>query len=148
MAKIGIYIPDNKVEEIEEWKSRLNLSEVFRAAFDRSVAKQKALEFKGDEMEKLIVRLKQNRNESHQAGKEGSFEMGVEWAKEIATLANFRRLCETDEEIEPEDLIAITEVDVEQWIGENDDRPAYLAGWRDGFLDGVRSVWAKVKNKI
>lgn len=48
MAKIGIYIPDDKMPEINRWRRELNLSEIFREAFDAAVQqKQRTLKAQG-----------------------------------------------------------------------------------------------------
>jgi len=37
MAKIGIYIPDAKMPEVQQWAKVLNFSVIFRDAFDEVV---------------------------------------------------------------------------------------------------------------
>ena len=169
MAKIGIYIPDAKAPEVEEWKNRLNLSEIFREAFDKAVHEARLSEMGGDEMENVVKRLRQDEDESYQAGKDGAFESGVTWAKEDASLSDLRGLCNRAEEdwqewadqhmcrtedssgeVSPgETLLSLLRGDggfALSWEEEIDrfDRVSFLAGFFDGFVEGASSIWAQV----
>jgi hypothetical protein len=156
MAKISIYIPDAKAEEVETWKDRVNLSEVFRDAFDRAVEKAKLSTMKEGEMENVIRRLKEQEDADFQAGKKKAFGVGVTWAKGEASLRVLRILFEPEEDAEGPDDDAFFELigsdyradaEGEAERGEHD-LDSYLAGWREGFEAGADSIWQQVRSKI
>jgi len=38
MPKIGVYIPKDRMQDIEKWRKKLNFSAIFMEAFDAKIA--------------------------------------------------------------------------------------------------------------
>ena len=43
MVKIGIYIPDERMKDIDRWRKKLNFSRIFMEAFDRAIIAETTL---------------------------------------------------------------------------------------------------------
>lgn len=161
MAKIGIYIPDDKAaEEIEKWRDRINFSQIFREAFDREVRFQTMLDQGDQDMRDVIERLKKEKQEDQQIGEQQGLEDGAEFAKDTLSLKDIRYYAEEIEEqrnFDPDEAAQdlAKKLVSEGWVDdysyfdrENVDRETFIRGYFDGFVKGVSEVWEKVKDQI
>jgi hypothetical protein len=102
-------------------------------------------------LQATISRLRAERDQDCEAGRSQGRTDGAEWAHS-ASLANLRRVCEAEEVIEDDDLLALLS---EGWgayyldnLGEDFDRPSFMRGYPVGFQDGAVEVWRLVKSKL
>ena len=102
-------------------------------------------------LQATIERLRAERDQDCEAGRSQGRKDGEEWAQS-AGLANLRRVCEAEEVMEADDLLALLS---EEWdaqyldnLGEDSDRPSFMLGYPAGFRDGAVEVWLSVKNEL
>ncbi|MCR4412807.1 MAG: hypothetical protein NUV77_10325 [Thermoguttaceae bacterium] len=156
MAKIGVYVPDEKMPEVEKWRDKINFSRVFMDAFQREVRTQQMLQVSQNELENVVNRLRREFDEHFQAGKEAGLGCGTAWAKDEAYLRQFRELCDPPEGADPleeNDFFRIVGECYEAFVDDQCkesglDRPAYVAGYIEGFIEGARAIWVQVRDKL
>jgi hypothetical protein len=151
MAKLGIYVPDGKMAEIEEWRKEINFSQLFIEAFDREMRVQSIIKtvLEKSDMKATIVRLQQCRTHDYAAGCELGAEDGTTWATGEAPLADLRQIC-TGEVKDGNELFQLLD-NADAWDAERfrehtagHDEKAFLAGYYSGFVKGAKAVWTKV----
>lgn len=154
MAKLGVYIPDAKMPEVEEWREKVNFSQLFMEAFERAVLLEKTLEkLERKEMQDVIKRLKAEQEEDFRTGETKGREDGQQWAKNDAALADLRRICEADEDT-PESMedMLITgdwcDNDYFDTQSKGCDRDCFMRGYFRGFVEGATSIWEQVKSHL
>lgn len=162
MAKIGIYVPDDRMEDIERWRERLNFSQIFMEAFDRATVAAAVLpKVKGKEMKGVIERLKkQAERDTERAWKRGAKD-GREWAVKFAYYSHFRSIAEgrltfdkPDSDVmdflhhhyehcgyvkTPDDEYGEYEAD------KYGDSETSRRGFNQGFVDAVKQVWEDIR---
>lgn len=164
--KLSIYVPDDRAEDIERWRERLNFSQMFVEAFDRAVAAEAAIsKVKDKEMKSVVERLKREADGAFElAWKEGAKE-GRNWAIKYARLPDLRNLAESGQSylnsVELEEVRqflwnayrdngydgSFEEDKVEDRFLEQDgtDPVTYHRGFNQGFIEAVKHVWDEVK---
>ena len=163
MAKIGVYVPDDRMKDIERWREKMNFSQLFMEAFDRAVLAQADIhKVKGKEMKAVVQRLKRDAEGTHERGWKAGVKEGREWATKHAHLSHLRNIAERrltfdkpDSGLQnflrwhyqpegyyrtPEDEQAEMERDM------FDDSEAYNTGFNRGFVDAVQHVWEDIKD--
>lgn len=162
MAKIGVYIPDDRMPDIERWRDRLNFSQLFIEAFDRAtIAAATLTSVKGKEMKGVIERLKkQVDGDSERAWKNGAKE-GRNWAIKHAYFSHLRNIAEGRLTFDnpDSDVMDFLYHHYENWgyvrtpddeYGEYEtdkygDLETVRRGFNRGFVDAVKQVWDDVK---
>lgn len=156
VSKLGIYVPDNRLKDVEKWREKVNFSELFWKAFDNEIALRATSQVKGSDMEKLIERLKVEAGRDMEEGKLKGAECGREWALEHATRRDFQIV---DEGVPAHygDLLGflLAECDAlypaEWWddlVTGVSDEAAFRLGFCRGFDAAVHEIWSKVKKSL
>lgn len=166
VSKIGIYVPNHRLKDVEKWRDSMNFSELFWSAFDREVVLQsKTSKVKGKDMKMVIDRLKRETSEDFDGGREVGIDYGIEWAEETGGLSDIRGIaeCVITFDTEPIDKF-LTRKYAEfghdpGWFdacldSRNDffvtfeylpsDLDGFKKGFEAGFIKGVQSVWEKI----
>ncbi len=161
MAKIGIYVPDDRMTDIERWRNRLNFSRLFMDAFDRALVAESSIEsVKGKEMKELVARLKkQSEGDTEQAWKRGAKE-GRDWAVKYAYFSHLRNIAEERITFDAEeDVVRFLRHHYEQcgYVKTPDDayddylserffdNEASKTGFNRGFVEAVKKVWEGIE---
>ena len=163
MAKIGVYVPDDRMKDIERWREKMNFSQLFIEAFDRAVTAQADIsKVKGKEMKAVVERLKRQADKTFEGGwKEGVSE-GRKWAMKHAHVSHLRQIGEgeltfdkADSDVmdflrwhyegkgyrqTPEDEQAEMELD------RFNDSETYRRGFNRGFAEAAKHVWGEIKD--
>jgi hypothetical protein len=164
MAKIGVYVPDERMKDIERWRDKINFSRVFMEAFDRAIVAETTLtSVKGKDMKALIARLKKETNGTFEhAWKLGAKE-GREWALNHANYGHLRQIGEGEMSFDKPDSNVMgllygryeahyfrTEEDqqAEMELERFGDAETYRRGFNRGFVDAVKQVWDEIKTAI
>jgi hypothetical protein len=138
--RINITIPNALSERLQVVKGRLNVSKICQQAIEKAVTAEEinAKDIPG--RDKLIKRLRMEKEESIEAWKETGFTDGKQDAQELS-YDDFQML-ENDSEIPQETC---------DWVKENHfkyyERPheeSYFEGW----IEGVLSVWNDIKDEV
>ncbi len=164
MAKIGIYIPDERMKDIEHWREKINFSRVFMEAFDRAIVSESALtNIKGKDMKALIERLKKETNGTKEHAWKLGVKIGREWALKCANYGHLRQIGEGEMKFDMPDSNAMrllyccyeadycrtpedeqAEIELERF----GDAETYRRGFNDGFVDAVKHIWDEIKTAI
>lgn len=161
MAKIGVYVPDERMADIERWRKRLNFSRLFMDAFDRAIAAESSLaNIKGKEMKELVARLKkQAEGDTEQAWKRGAKE-GREWAVKHAYFSHLRNIAEENLTFDADqDVVGFLRHHYEHcgYVKTPDDEydeiyndrffdiETHRLGFNRGFVDAVKKVWEDIE---
>ena len=141
MAKrITVTISNETYERLQKVKASLNVSNLCQETIDVAVYIEE-LKAKEQNMTVLIERLKMEKKKASEAWKKEGFEAGQEDALEIS-YEDFKTLDSTKEITE--DLLDWVTDKHFRWMNQDFDGDIYLEGW----LEGVLSVWEKVKKNI
>lgn len=163
MAKIGVYVPNDRMKDIEQWRKALNFSQLFMEAFDRAVAAQADLtKVKDREMKSLVERLKRDADKTFELGWKAGAKLGRSWALNDARLSHLRNIAEGKEDFNgdssdarnflyfhyeskgysrsPDEEHADFERDM------YDDSQVYREGFNRGFIEAVKHVWEDIKD--
>lgn len=164
MAKIGVYIPDERMKDIERWRERLNFSRVFMEAFDRAIIAETTLgKIKGKDMKALIERLKKETGATiEHAWKQGAT-IGRQWALKHSRYGHLRQIGKGELNFDSPESNAMNflycyyegyycrtpedeyeEHDLERY----GDTETYRRGFNQGFVEAVRQVWEEIKTKL
>jgi hypothetical protein len=164
MAKIGIYVPDERMKDIERWRENINFSRIFMEAFDRAiVAESNLINIKGKEMKALIERLKKETNGTlEHAWKLGAKE-GRQWALKHANYGHLRQIGEGEMKFDKPDSYAMRllyccyeseymrtpeDEQAEMELERFGDAETYRRGFNQGFVDSVKQIWEEIKTAI
>jgi len=97
-----------------------------------------------EKLQATISRLRAERDQDCESGRSAGREDGEEWAHS-ASLADLRRVCESEEVMDADDLEMLLS---EYWNGEDlaslgadFDRPSFMLGYPRGFQEGALAVW-------
>ena len=100
-----------------------------------------------EKLQATISRLRAERDQDCEAGRSAGREDGEEWAHS-ASLADLRRVCESEEVMDADDLVTLLS---DYWNGEylanlgaDFDGPSFMLGYPDGFREGALAVWEQV----
>jgi hypothetical protein len=154
--KLGIYVPENRLEQIEKWKDKIILSELFWRAWDHEIARRTASAPKGTQMQKLIERLKKEASEDCESGEQAGAECGKEWAVEFASARHIRMVA--DERLPPkfDDAPAFLASEYANDYGESNwrtelitengvsDPKAFFKGFTIGFIKAVGEIYQRL----
>ncbi|MBW4523405.1 MAG: hypothetical protein KME16_27515 [Scytolyngbya sp. HA4215-MV1] len=137
--RITITIPDALHERLQRVKDSLNVSQICQREIERFVQIEEIKQKESPAMEKLLERLRIEKQQSDAAWKAE----GVTDGKEDATDLSYDEFCQIETEGLSEDLL--------DWIRnkrirylENPTEEAYLEGWKEGTL----CVWKQVKEQL
>lgn len=87
-ARINISVPDELHRELEQFRDRLNISEVCQDALRREVVRMQPPDGSLDVTDDIIDRLRTEKEEFERDSRERGFQTGLEWARR----AKFRDL--------------------------------------------------------
>lgn len=161
MAKIGIYVPDERMADIDRWRERLNFSRLFMDAFDRAILTDSVLtNVKGKEMKELVARLKKQADgDIERAWKRGAVE-GRGWAVKHAYFSHLRNIAEekltfdTDQDVlrflwhhyEHCGYVKTPEDEYDDYLTDrHEDRETQKLGFNRGFVDAVKKIWEEIQ---
>lgn len=154
MSKIlSISIPDKLNERLQAHKGSLNVSALCQEALDAAIRIEEAKNMEGDEMEKLIARLKVEKEAIKQSSFGEGTRHGIEDAKNYSyvdflavekieeLIAQYGYDCNVPLELLEKEIVDDDSIDAveEKW-----DSIEYWRGWVTGMMD----VWEKVKGQI
>ena len=95
VPKLGIYVPDNRLRDVEKWRETLNFSEVFWRAFDAEVDRRVQEKKITREINQVVERMRELKREQSRAlswrFREGH-KAGRDWARAIAKPDQLNRL--------------------------------------------------------
>jgi hypothetical protein len=127
------------------------------------VAVNEAVKMDDEELADLVTRLKQEQETDFQAGEDGAAAVGAKWAKR-ASLADLRKIVGPDDidildwdgRMSDDDFLALLDNygawgsrELEEECKQNRrDRDSYLAGFREGFEEGVLDIWNQVSGQL
>lgn len=164
MAKIGVYVPDDRMQDIERWRESMNFSQLFLEAFDRAIAMQADLDkVQGKEMKTLVERLKRESGKTFEAGWKCGAKQGRQWAIHSAHLSHLREIGEGRRFAGPaQDVSGFLRFHYE-WAGyfttpeeehqrmddeRVDDMVIWDCGYNRGFVESVQQVWAEIRDSF
>lgn len=159
MGRLVLYVPENRQAQVDEWRDKLNYSQLFFGAFDREVAFQKELEAMGkDGIDSVVERLKRDGEEAKKEAEDQGRALGVDWASWAARERHLRIIGSDDY-----DKLVPTPELLLRFLGDNypdyalqEDGDIDFSEWNEkeldsmhrGFLFGVEEVWKQVRSKI
>ncbi|MBW3597692.1 MAG: hypothetical protein KY475_10490 [Planctomycetes bacterium] len=158
MAKIGIYIPDDMVDEIEKWRAKMNFSRIFVEAFERAVLESADEDrVTKKELRVAVQRMKKAMGRDAEQGRKDGVELGRHWALELAPRDKLRAVASGRSQ--PDDLERFVGADYDRappgdmaylndrfpHHGHNvQDWEAYNSGRNEGFVEGATQVWNRL----
>ena len=162
MPKVGVYVPDERMKDIERWRDKMNFSQLFMEAFDRAVAAQSQLsKVKGKEMKGVVERLKREAEGTFERGWKAGLSCGSEWARKHARISHLREIAEGELTFgpRPSDVMSFLryyyewhymetpedELEEEQ-LDRSQDSDTYRQGFNRGFTDGAKHLWDEIKD--
>ena len=161
MARIAVYIPDERMPDIEKWREKMNFSQLFIEAFDRAIQSQKS-RLKDSDMKATVHRLKRASGQSFESGWKEGVTLGTTWALKHSHLSHLQSIgegklafdkdgddvmnflrwyyehegyCKT-----PEDEQA--DIEYERCGG---DAETYARGRNAGFVEAAKNVWEDIR---
>lgn len=163
--KVTISVPDQLHEKMEKWRKSFNFSRIFQKAIGEAIRKKEEFRKRlgGDEtMERIIERLRKEKEEESAIYYEEGREYGIEWAK-ASHYVSLKVAVEwdphsgdapDDEDIRDQLDLAITEDEnrrfdtdewhYHRWMTTDSAIKNYLIGWHDGVVE----FWNEVKDKL
>jgi hypothetical protein len=162
MAKIGVYIPDDRMKDIERWRNKINFSRIFMAAFERAIITNAAItKIRGKEMKAVIERLKREADGTFESGWKAGVTAGREWATKHSHVSHLRQI--GDDELkfdrpnsdvwaflyshyEPQGYVkTYDDLESEHQSDRYGDSETHRRGFNQGFVDAVKHIWNDVK---
>ncbi len=158
MPKIGLYIPPDRMEDIERFRKRVSFSQLFLAAFDAEIVRQAAVSDVGDEeLAGCVGRLRLEVDRSFEAGRTRGRQVGFQWAKDDCKLGHLREVVEWTRPSPDEVLRLLTEdygmktnelvPDLQQSSLGLDEQFA-MEGFAMGFVEGAKQLWGHIKARV
>lgn len=158
MARLSIYVPDDRMPDIEKWREELSFSQIFLEAFDRAAAVNAKTKLRKNEMKAVVERLKRHTGAWFEVGHSHGVSHGTHWAKEDACLTDLRAIGEGRRSFDSRSVGDFLETDYpfehqpgwdrdffsECFSGQGD-MDAMVDGFDAGFVDGVKAVWEQIK---
>ena len=155
--RINISIPDELYEKMQVYKERLNISKLCQRAIHHAVIIEDLRDQTNEEIDKLAISFKKEREEYGQTFREEGFKDGTrdafkcdfQWMYTIWTHRDavppkelFERgsTKESREKVENEQL----ETNLDFFISFEHVKDLYFKGWCEGFID----VWKRVSKKM
>lgn len=177
--KITISVSDDLYKKIQQWKESFNYSKIFQDAVSEKIQKKenfkKRLKEEKD-MDKIIGRLRKEKDETEQNYYDDGKNEGLEWAKAVYydDIQTALRYAEDEQEQKSNHNPAIdpitwaNDIDAgddwkEYWKNIVDKNPSFNIevrnhGWDlmsdslkhfvSGWVDGVNEFWDEIKDKI
>jgi hypothetical protein len=161
MPKIGVYIPDDRMVDIEEWREKINFSQLFMEAFDRTILAQAQLpKLKEKEMKTVVERLQRAAASSHEHGWKAGVHTGRVWAIKYSNLSHLREIGRGELAFagERDDVKGFLRTYYESVYrpSEEEERDdfdterfhdggLYRQGFNRGFVESAKSVWDGIK---
>lgn len=170
MARISIYVPDDRKPEIDAAKKRLNLSQIFIEAFDREIKRANATPTMEDgEMNEMIARLRKQGTHDRERGWKDGAKDALRLAKKKLRVGDFEAIAEgtivfsrkrrsntwlneTFFDASPDDRYAADQADY-QWLSHlakdcGVDIPVYLDGYDEGFTEQITTIWDQIRSDV
>lgn len=151
MAKVTIYLPDGLADRVKALD--LSVSPVCQGALEEEVDKLAAVKDATRDMEKVAARLRETIKDDEVESRKQGFLDGTEWAREVATMSELRRVAGTARDygrlqLPMERCLADYVPQLwerrfrtdQRWTGWDVDSEAYL----EGFIDAAATVYRGV----
>jgi hypothetical protein len=138
--RINITIPNALSERLQAVKGRLNVSKICQQAIEKAVTLEEINTKDIPGRDKLIKRLRMEKEESIKGWKETGFTDGKQDAQKLS-YDDFQML-ENDGEIPEETRDWVKENHFEYYERPNEE--SYFEGW----IEAVLSVWNDIKNEV
>ena len=139
VERVNISIPDVLSERLRVVKGRINVSKICQETIEKAVSIEEINAKDIPARDKLIERLRMEREEAVKEWKEAGFADGQKDAEELS-YDDFQRL--EDEEISEETRDWVREIHFDHY--ERLDEGLYFEGWIKGALD----VWYEIKDQV
>lgn len=164
MARITVYIPDERMPDIEKWREKTNFSQIFIEAFDRAIQSQKP-KLKESEMKATVQRLKRASGQTFESGWKEGVKLGTAWAIKHSHLSHLQRIGEgiLAFEKDGDDVVRFLnfyyehegycrtpddereDMEYERWGG---DAETYARGRNAGFVEAAKNVWEDIRSEF
>ena len=153
MKKIGIYLREKRVVDLEKYRDQMNFSAIFWSAFDQEKRRLDCLP-KDNEVNAIVERLRQSKKEFEDSQRAEGQEEGAEWAAKTADYEELVKLREFSEEQRRRDIdldqddVGALFPDYEFWetaLGEGHEpmTRAFVAGFVDSALEVFEAAEAQ-----
>lgn len=93
VPKLGIYIPESRVNEVETYRDQMNFSAIFWSAFDSEKHRLDCIP-KGKEMNKVVERLRKSKKADEECQRSEGQTCGADWAANRAEHGELLKLRE------------------------------------------------------
>jgi len=152
---ITISVPNNLGAKVDKWRDGMNISKVCQKALETEIARLENFPKFGEDLERTLERLRTEKETSYRVG----LEVGVEYAKNEANLAELRRFggsrptelahlpphCQKKFEELSDGCFG----DDGHWVkGKYKDLPLNEKEYAQGCGEGIRSVWQVLRDKV
>jgi hypothetical protein len=157
VPKIGVYLPEHRLEEVKKWRGEIEFSELFWQAWDREIARRTVSTPKGSEMNKLIERLRKEAGEEMAMGEKEGAKCGKKWAIDTAARKDLRAVGEGA----PSSYGSVVGLLIneyrdlgyhrEWWDNLTEpyaDKKSFRLGFCRGFSNAVRDIWKKLPESL
>lgn len=145
VKKIGIYLPEERVVDLGEYRERMNFSAIFWSAFDQEKRRLDCLP-KENEVSEIVERLRKSKKEFEDSQRAEGQKEGAEWAAKTAEYEELVKLREFTEEQQrrnidfDQDDVGALFPDYEFWEtvlceGHEPMTRAFVAGFVDSALE-------------
>lgn len=151
--KITISIQEDLHSEMEKWRESFNFSRVFQEAIREKIQQKESFQerLRGDfDIEKTIVRLREEKLGDEKYYYEAGMSEGLEWAKVASykDLQSVRRWSPKDGFPIPIDDGEDISTDYENYFSEVGGLENLITSFWTGWADGVREFWNQVEDKL
>ena len=160
-GRLAIYVAPEREKVIEQWRKRINFSELFWRAFESETARRKVDEIADRDLRETVDRLRGNCTRAYDRGHLRGVQGGAKWAQNEATLEQLERIVSTppdsDYVIQKAELLIELFLedgdwsDIDRkvlWDDETDQLAmptAFQTGFLDGFVQAVEQLWEKIQ---
>lgn len=159
--RVNITLPDELFERLQQVKDKINVSRICQRAIDQAIYNENKFNESISDKEKLILRLRKEREEFAQEYKKVGFADGLKDAANMH-FDSFRQAWlymdaytpeyifglfagqENLKKVAQDSLPEITDHDIGPFVTFDNFRDLYFDGW----LDGVLTVWEEVKDEL
>lgn len=155
VPKLGIYLPDARAAEVEEYRDRMNFSALFWSAFDQEKYRLDCIP-KGQTMNDTVERLRKSKLGADDNQRSEGRAMGAKWASEQAEYTDLLRLRNYSELCQMEHVIHVTAEAVASLFDEGfdfwevvlgDDHEVATDAFAEGFVDSALDVLAEAERQ-
>jgi hypothetical protein len=161
MARIAVYVPDERMPDVEKWREKMNFSQLFIEAFDRAIQSQKS-KLKDSEMKATVQRLKRASGQTFESGWKEGVKIGTEWATKRCHLSHLQSIGEGKLAFDKDgdDVLKFLrwyyehegycktpddeqeEIEYERFGG---DAQMFARGRNAGFVEAAKNVWEEIR---